>query len=786
MIPPGGFGPGCRQSYDPSWGPVRPFLTAETDCNPAPVTRLATDVYQRPGPFTAERDPSIPGYPWPYPGALFDESTNWKTYASPSPPVHDCASLAFGPSIDFTPTSDAAGAVQTAADSPAGLDVDLSIPQNNDPPFTPDDFLDTASYVQAAAGHWDSDPGRATAHLKDTVVALPPGVAVNPSGARGLQGCTDAEIGVSDPNSNPLRFDNQDPFDDQGAECPDASIVGTATVDTPLLEQPLDGHVVLGAPKPADIGGPQSELRLRLFIVVKDKQRGLIAKISGTTKTNPSTGDLTAVFENNPEVPFDRLGLQFKDGPRGLLRTSQRCGTPAWSTTFTPWSAAHGAGGAPVGDQGAFTLDQNCAFDFAPRLDAGMNPRLGGAHGTFSFEFDRSDGQQWFKGLTAELPTGLLASVRDVPLCTNAQADANACPPGSRIGSVDASAGAGDPFVLEKKGTVYLTEGYKGAPYGLAVSVPVEAGPFRGDVALTPIVVRQALHVDRTDASVTAVSDPFPHIWHGIPLAVRRVLVKIDRPKFTVNPTSCAAKEIAATFTSTEGATATRKSFYQATACRRLPFKPKLAMRLTGRKQTRSGKHPGIRAVVTQTPGQAAVDKAIVRLPKSLALDVNNAQALCEYADGTKPEPTCPKGSIVGRARASSPLLKRPLAGNVYFVKNIRRSTSGNIIRTLPMIVVALRGEIAINLRGVSSTTKNGRLVNTFAKVPDAPIKRFNLNIKGGNSGILAITKRSRDRNINICRTRQIAEADFTAQNGKHRGRNIHITTPCKNKKNRR
>ncbi len=30
------------------------------------------------------------------------------------------------------------------------------------------------------------------------------------------------------------------------------------------------------------------------------------------------------------------------------------------------------------------------------------------------------------------------------------------------------------------------------------------------------------------------------------------------------------------------------------------------------------------------------------------------------------------------------------------------------------MIIVALRGEIAINLKGESDTTKDGKLVNTF------------------------------------------------------------------------
>jgi hypothetical protein len=337
---------------------------------------------------------------------------------------------------------------------------------------------------------------------------------------------------------------------------------------------------------------------------------------------------------------------------------------------------------------------------------------------------------------------------------------------------------------LERKGDAYLTQGYKGCPYGLMVKVPVEAGPFRGDLALSPIVVRQAVCVDRSDAHVTAVSDPLPIIHHGIPLRMRAVTVNIDRPDFSLNPSDCAPKQIVGEFKSPQGAQARQTVPFQASGCGSLSFKPKLTMRLTGRKQIRTAKHPGVRAQVTQTGvSEAGIDKAVVRLPKSLALDPDNAQALCEFTDGTKPdlENHCPKGSVVGRARATTPLLDQPLAGNVYFVKNVRTDPdTGNQIRTLPMLIVALRGEIAINLKGESDTTRSGKLVNTFNNVPDAPITRFNLNIKGGKTGILAVT-RTRKARLNLCAKPQshIAEADLDAHNGKQHDKNIRLKTPC-------
>ena len=411
-----------------------------------------------------------------------------------------------------------------------------------------------------------------------------------------------------------------------------------------------------------------------------------------------------------------------------------------------------------------------------------MDDRRGGGSGRFSVHLSRKDGEQWLRGLTAEIPAGLLASVGDVPLCSNAQASAGACPAASRVGSADAAAGAGTPFFLERKGDVYLTEGYKGAPYGLAVKVPVEAGPFRGQFALKPIVVRQALRVDAKTAQVTAVSDPFPTIWHGIPLRARQVTVTIDRAGFMRNPTDCSAKRIVARIGSAAGATAVKTSPFQASGCGALGFKPKLKMRLTGRKQMRTGKHPGVKAVVTQKPGEAGIERTEVRLPTSLVLDPDNAQALCEFEDGTEPdlERHCAKGSIVGRARATSPLLARPLSGDVYFVKNVRRNEQGRLVRTLPMIVVALRGEIAVNLYGESSV-EGKHLVNTFANVPDAPLSQFNLSITGGRNGILTVTRTSRSR-INLCNKRQTAEADMDGHNGRRHDANVRVKTPCARK----
>ena len=110
---------------------------------------------------------------------------------------------------------------------------------------------------------------------------------------------------------------------------------------------------------------------------------------------------------------------------------------------------------------------------------------------------------------------------------------------------------------------MYLTEGYKGAPFGLSAVVRAIAGPYD----LGTVVVRQAIYVDRTDAHVTVVSDPIPIILEGIPLRIRSINVDINRPGFMINPTSCAEKQIKATLTSTDGTVHESSDRFQAADC---------------------------------------------------------------------------------------------------------------------------------------------------------------------------------------------------------------------------
>jgi hypothetical protein len=574
--------------------------------------------------------------------------------------------------------------------------------------------------------------GLASAQLRDVTVSLPEGLTVNPGSADGLQECSDRQLGLG---SN------------AAAACPDASKLGSVTATTPVLPDRLEGDVVLRSQNSSD---PESGEMFRLALVLKNDDRGILVKLPGALKVNKDTGRITATFKDNPQLPVENVKLAFKSGPRAPLVTPQSCGTSSFATQLTSW-AGHSRGFSSP-------LDVACApglGGFSPSLRAGTARATAGASSSFALNATKPDGNAAVNGLRLDLPAGLLAKLKGNV--------------GQQVGQVKAFAGPGsNPYVLP--GKVYLEGRYDDAPFSLRVVVPAKAGPFD----LGDVVVRQKVFVDPVTAQVSVVSDPLPTIVKGVPVRLQRLDVDIDKPDFVINPTSCAAKSIGGTLSAADGQTAPINVQFQVSDCASLDLKPSLALALSGKGQTTDGKHPAVSAAVSQPAGQANLKKVRVALPLSLALDPDNANGLCEFVDGSKATPTCPKASIVGTATAVTPILNEPLSGPVYFVKNVRKNPkTGRDIKTLPKLVIPLVGEngLKLTLTGTSDVEEE-HLVTTFDNIPDAPVSSFKLNINGGKGGILAVS------GADICKSTQIADQQMDGQNNKQADADVFIQTP--------
>jgi hypothetical protein len=698
----------CTETWDlcPVAGTARPFLRLPSSCaNPLLTTMSFTTWAQPPASAIGGDEEAAP---------------------------QGCAAPDFSPTVEAKPSTN-------VADAPSGLHVDVHLPQkaNEDP-----------------AGLGEAD-------LRDATVTLPPGLTVNPSSANGRAGCSLAQIGYQGIK------EGKPSFSTEPANCPDTAKIGNVEIDAPAVDHPLPGSIYLARQSE----NPFNSL-IALYIAVNDPETGVVIKLAGRVETDSVTGQITNVFEQNPQLPFEDLKVDLFEGARAPLRTPQTCGESATvpdfttSTSLVPWTAPEGATAHPT-DSFALTTAPSggpcvptaAQLPNAPSFEAGPASPIAGAYSPFLLRLKREDGSQELKGLNVSLPPGLVARLAGTAECSAAgvaQAQSRnqpgqgaleqaspSCPASSQLGTVTVGAGAG-PTPFYAQGKAYLAGPYKSAPLSMLIVTPAVAGPFD----LGSVAVRAALNVDPETTKVTVVSDPIPTILQGIPLDVRSIAVKVDKPDFTLNPTSCEVKSLTAEAIAVTGQVANLNNRFQVGGCQNLGFKPKLALKLKG--GTKRGDHPALTATVTYPKAGAYsnIAKAQVALPHSEFLDTTHIKTICtrvQFAANA-----CPKAAIYGFARATTPLLDKPLEGPVYL-----RSSS----HPLPDLVADLNGQIHVVLAGRVDSIHGGTR-NTFEAVPDAPVTKFTLSLPAGKKGLL-------QNSTNICKGTHKATAKFTAHNGK-------------------
>ncbi len=667
---------------------------------------------------------SVEDTPWQEPADVIQGSAPLTDPEGNAVQINGCNALEFKPEISSKATTN-------LADSPTGLDFKIHQPQSN---------------------HYE---GLSTANLKNVKITLPEEMTLNPSAANGLQACTDAQIGYQ-PSGGQIHFS------EVPQSCPDAAKLGTLEVNIPLLEEKLPGTIYLAKPYENPFGNLTA-----IYLAIESPQTGIVAKLAGKVEANPTSGQLTATFTENPQLPIEDIETHFFNGPRGALVTPLTCGTKETTTTMVPWSTPEGADAnpsdsfqtqLPAGGSGNCPTSEANAPD-KPSFTAGTEAPQAGAYSPFLLKLSREDGTQRLTGIDTTLPPGLTGKLAGIPYCSEAQIaqaksrevpnggaleqQSPSCPAASEVGSVTVGVGAGiTPLYVG--GHAYLAGPYKGAPLSLAILTPAVAGPFD----LGAVVVRTALQVDPETARIHAVSDPLPSIIQGIPLDIRSIAVKLGRPSFTLNPTSCDPMAITGSAPTLTGQVASLTSPFQVGGCSALKFAPKLAISLKG--GTKRHRFPALKAVLTYPKGNYAnIASAQVTLPHGEFLEQAHIGTVCTRVQFAAD--SCPKASIYGKAKAITPLLDKPLEGPVYL-----RSSS----HELPDLVAALNGQVDVVLAGRVDTGKGGGIRNTFEAVPDAPVSKFTLEMQGGKKGLLVNSE-------NICRKPQKATVSFTAQNGK-------------------
>jgi hypothetical protein len=738
-----------------------PFLTMPTDCAAGPeLATMRADSWQEPGSVGLEGR---------YTGYLQVTSP----FPSATSGVTGCDALQFKPGTGVGVEPDT-----ELADEPVGLGVNLKVPL-------------------------DEKPGtNATPLLRQTVLTLPEGMSVSPGVVDGIRACdaTGPEgINIKGPESEFIGEDGE--WHLAPGRCPDASKVGTAEAITPFLPVPVKGSVYLARPGCGNAALNQSPCTeqdaldgnlYRLYLELGGEgafsNTGIEFKVPLENEVDPATGQITSVARELVQAPYSEVRIHLNGGPRSPIDNPGVCGPAVTTAGFSPWSApglieagpSRGllAAGTPDQISSSYFNVTGCASPqpFNPGFVAGTVTPQAGQFSSFTLNLSRQDREQYVKGIQVRTPPGLLGVLSSVPLCGEPDADQGACPEASKIGTTRVASGAGShPFELE--GNIYLTGSYGGDPFGLSIVVPVVAGPFN----LGKKVVRARIAVDPESSALTITTDetgPYavPQIVFGVPVRLKRVTVNIDRPDFMFNPTNCSALQVTAQVSGSQEAVASVSSPFAAAGCRSLAFKPKFAASTSGRTSRSSGASLDTRLSYPagSMGSEANIARVKVSLPRQLPSRLTTLQKACPAETFQRNPAACPRASVVGIARAFTPLLPAlpqprvrcatekhcasapptSVVGPVYFV-----SHGG---QAFPNLIVVLQGDgVRVDLVGDTFIDRKGITSTTFKTIPDVPVGTFELYLPQGKDSALAA-------HGSFCRAQSglRMRTEFVAQNG--------------------
>ncbi len=677
--------------------------------------------------------------------------------SAPFPQLTGCESLEFNPTAALKPTT-------SQGTTGSGLDYGLSFPTKG---------------LEFSNLNYGSE-------LRRAEVKLPEGMTVNPSEAEGLGVCSEVDLARETYNSPP------------NAGCPEASKIGSVEASTTVIDRNPTGSLYLARPYQNPFGS-----LLALYMVLKIPDRGVLVRLAGKVTTDPTTGQITTVFDDIPQVPVESFHLHFREGARAPLVTPAVCGSHTAISNLAPWAFPS----KPLSKASAFAIESGpdhgpCPTGGLPPFRPGLlayptNP-VAGAFSPFYVHISRTDAEQEITHFSIKLPPGMVGKLAGIPFCSDAaiaQAKARtgihggeeelsgpSCPAASEVGTSFAGAGVGDVLVYVP-GKVYLAGPYHGSPLSIVSITAAKAGPFD----LGTVVVREALSInpETTEVFVDATgSDPIPHIIQGIPVRLRDIRVSVDRPDFTLNPTDCTPTSTASTLlgagldfaSEADDRPITVSTPFQVADCAALPFGPKISFKLKG--GTKRGAHPAFTAHLKgQGLGAAGIARTQVTLPRSEFIENAHFNTICtrvQFKAGEVPGEGCPVGSIYGKASATTPLLDEPLSGPVFL-----RSSE----HKLPDLVVSLHSsKIDVVLVGHVDSVK-GQLRTIFESVPDAPVTAFTLEMQGGKKGLFV-------NSTNLCRATHKAIVEFDGQNGKQLDSKPVVRAKCtssgKAKKRRR
>ena len=694
--------------------PAAPFLTLPTSCGPVTTT--------------------VGGDAW-----NGDElGTHGESLTYESPALEGCGKLPFDPSIEVEPD-------EHSASTPTGLTVKVNVPQK----------------TTLTAGEL------AEADIKSTTLKLPEGLQPSAGAANGLDTCGVTEAGFSGlatDTGSALENDlEKQSFTPAAATCPNAAKLGTVSIKTPLLPNEFTGSVYLAEQDTNPFASP-----LVLYVVAEEPASKVLVKLAGEVQIS-STGQLTSVFKNTPQAPFESLTLHLFNTEGAAQATPASCGSYHATAFFKTWSEE---GGTPETERKSnpefeITSGPNgtpcpgAKLPFGPSIKVGPTNSQAAADTPFTLTIGRPDGQQALESIKMELPPGAAALISQATPCTEAQAETDSCPPESVVGhSTGVSGLGGDPVTLP--GTLYLTGALKAtgkhgaAPFGLLDVTPATAGPFHlGDVN-----VLSTININENTTAATVTSEQIPKFVKGVPAQLKELNVTVERPgnaPFEFNPTNCGEElKITGKLAGYEEGSSTISATYPLSNCASLPFAPKLTASVVGQGSKANGTTFSVK-IESPGLGQANIHKVDLTIPAALPSRLTTIQKACLEAVFNANPAACDEGSVIGEAIVHTPVFKNPLRGPAYLV-----SHGG---AAFPDVEFVLQGEGVTILLDGKTNIKNGITYSKFETSPDAPFTTFETVFPAGPHSALTPNVPEKE-DFNLCKTSLALPTEITGQNG--------------------
>ncbi|MBJ7353481.1 MAG: hypothetical protein JHC98_01530 [Thermoleophilaceae bacterium] len=574
--------------------------------------------------------------------------------------------------------------------------------------------------------------------MKRVQITFPSGMEINPAFGTGLTACATATI------------------DAGGSGCAASSQLATVSMVTPLLNSNPTGKVYLETP------GTTSTTRYKVAMVIDLPGQKLIVRgaiqINGSS-TIPSgatgavdtgTGQISADFDNIPDLGFTSLSMAFASGPNALVVNPETCAN-SFSATFTPNSNT----GATSNTSPSYPLTGCGTFGFDPGFTATVDNTTPGGHPNLGLNVTRSDKQKTLKTMAIHLPTGLVANTSAVASpCSQASAAAGTCATtaaAAQVGTFSTSIGSGSSTYSLTGGQIFQVTPNSNEPVRFAAIVPVVVGPF--DLGKLTIPVTSSIRADYgIDANAT-----LPQRYEGIAVRIRTLNMTLNSTvggnNYVTNPSKCQSNTISADFTagdsSTDSSSANNSSSFTTAGCSATvpAYNPTMSAAVN---PTTAGAPTALTLGVQVPAGNATTSRVQVALPQGMEINpgVGNGLVACSTIDSdpSSSNPCKLTTSNLATVTLNTPLLPSPVTGEVYLETPGSTATTRYklaLVLHLPGKDIVIHGGTLVNGSttiapgGLGSTdaagTATGQVTADFPGIPDLGFTNMSLAFNSGS-----------------------------------------------------